>query len=130
MMISRALLRLLPFLCLLVLESSAKTHDHSTRRLSSPGYYGKKELNRKLKGMNNNKVDSSDSHSSMQNDWRRFEADPGVTNSHNPFLRFLKKAKSSSTKQPKTKTKKDSTRTTPTDDGIDDDGTDDDGLIE
>ena len=68
----RSLFSLLPILCLCLLAtSSAKSDNRSlnsspssitdisttshypkSRRLSSPTYYGKKELNRKLKGMN------------------------------------------------------------------------------
>ena len=130
-MINRALFRLLPFLCLLVLAASAKKNDSPSRRMSSPGYYGKKELNRRLKGMvgNNNKDESSAGLPPMPigNDWRRLdEANPGANTRNRHELRFLKKKsstkkKSKDAKKSKRKTKKkDSTskqkksKTTPT----------------
>ncbi|KAL7436565.1 hypothetical protein ACHAXM_007187 [Skeletonema potamos] len=100
-MITRALLlfHLLPFLCLLVLTTSAKQHnDDLSRRLSSrPGYYGKKELNLLLRGVEggSNKVESSAS-PPMGNDLRRLELEEANSNTsnqheHEQELRFLKK---------------------------------------
>ena len=142
----RALFSLLPILCLFA-TSSAKSDNRSlnsypssamdtkttshyskSRRLSSPTYYGKKELNRKLKGMNSSsnknnqkkdeRVDSSPL-PSMQNEFRRLETDNGTNddrNSNSHLLRFLKKKKKKSktsesrrVKKSKTKSRKDDT---------------------
>ena len=146
----RALFSLLPILSLclcLLATSSAKSDNRSlnaspssmsdtptsshyskSRRLSSPTYYGKKELNRKLKGVNSNnkkknnqkkdeREDSSPLHS-MQNEFRRLETDIGTNddrNSNSHLLRFLKKKKKKSktesrrAKKSKTKSRKDDT---------------------
>eukprot|EP00985_Skeletonema_marinoi_P032297 scaffold39098_cov128-Skeletonema_marinoi.AAC.1 len=92
-MISRAFIRLLPFLCLLV-ASSAKHSDTPSRRLSSP---------RRLKGMHNINIIESASPPIIENDWH----DPAKTKTDNRHeLRFLEKKSGSATKS---KTDKEST---------------------
>mmetsp|Transcript_16160 Transcript_16160/g.20644 ORF Transcript_16160/g.20644 Transcript_16160/m.20644 type:complete len:140 (+) Transcript_16160:61-480(+) len=92
-MISRAFIRLLPFLCLLV-ASSAKHNDTPSRRLSSP---------RRLKGMHNINIIESASPPIIENDWH----DPAKTKTDNRHeLRFLEKKSGSATKS---KTDKEST---------------------
>jgi len=70
--------------------------------MSSPGYYGKKELNRRLKGMRNNNKDESSS--PLMDDLRRRleSADPANTRSNRRELRFLKE-KSPAIRKSKTK---------------------------
>jgi uncharacterized protein YggU (UPF0235/DUF167 family) len=139
----RALFSLLPILCLCLLTtSSAKSDDRSlnsspssvtdtsttshhskSRRLSSPTYYGKKELNRKLKGMNSGskknsqkKVERDDSSPlpSMRNEFRRLEIDIGAKNddpnSNSHLLRFLKKKKKKSKTSTSKRVKKSKTK--------------------
>lgn len=140
----RALFSLLPILCLCLLttssaksdnpsltssqssmtDTSTTSHYSKSRRLSSPTYYGKKELNRKLKGMkssskkkNNQKKDDREDSSplpSMQNEFRRLDTDIGTNdarNSKSHLLRFLKKKKKYQKKRvKKSKTKKSKSR--------------------
>ncbi len=157
----RSLFSFLPILCLCLLttssaksdnrslnsspssvtDTSTTSHYSKSRRLSSPTYYGKKELNRKLKGMNssnkknNLKKDEREDSSplpSMQNEFRRLETDIGTNDAHNSnshLLRFLKKKKkkSKTTKSrrvKKSKTKKAKSRKS------DDDLLDTDDLLE
>jgi len=145
----RVLFSLLPILCLLatssaksdnrslnsspssVTDTSTTSHYSKSRRLSSPTYYGKKELNRKLKGMNssnkknNQKKDEREDSSplpSMQNELRQLEIDIGTNNdddrnSNSHLLRFLKKKKKYQKKRvKKSKTKKVKSRKDDTDD--------------
>ena len=109
------------------------SHYSKSRRLSSPTYYGKKELNRKLKGMNSNnkknnqKKDEREDSSplpSMHNHWRQLELDIGTKNddrsSNSHLLRFLKKkkkkSKTSESRRVKKSTKKVKSRKDDTDD--------------
>ena len=132
---TRPLFSLLPILCLCLLatssaksdnrslnsspssmtDTSTASHYSKSRRLSSPTYYGKKELNRKLKGMNSNnkknnnqKKDEREDSSplpSMHNHWRQLEIDIGTNNddrnSNSHLLRFLKKKKKDQKKRVK-----------------------------
>ena len=151
---TQSLFSLLPILCLCLLttssaksdnrslnsspssmtDTSTTSHYSKSRRLSSPTYYGKKELNRKLKGMNSNnkknnpKKDESEDSSplpSMQNELRQLEIDIGTNDarrSHSHLLRFLKKKKKYQKKRvKKSKAKNAKSKSRKSDDLIDTD---------
>ena len=137
----RSLFSLLPILCLFktssaksdnrslnsspssAMDTKTTSHYSKSRRLSSPTYYGKKELNRKLKGMNsssnknNQKKDEREVSSplpSMQNEFRRLDTDIGTKNddrsSNSHLLRFLKKKKKKSKTSESRRVKKSKTK--------------------
>ena len=90
----------------LAASASAKFNDGKSRRLSSPinpGYYGKKELNRRLKG-----IDSSDSNdepslsSSVDTEWSWSQSEDTSQDSSTDDRRKLKK-KEKKRKAPKKK---------------------------
>ena len=84
-------------------SASAKFNDGKSRRLSSPinpGYYGKKELNRRLKGIDSISNDEpSLSSSSVDTEWSWSQSEDTSQDSSTDDRRKLKKKKERKTGQ-------------------------------
>ena len=93
----------------LAASASAKFNDGKSRRLSSPinpGYYGKKELNRRLKGIDSSSNDEPSLSSSVDTEWSWSQSEDTSQNRSTDDRRKLKKKKKRKTPKKKPSARK------------------------